>query len=268
MKGAGMEETTEMIRGAEAEETKIRLNKWLSASGVCSRREADKRIEAGEVLVDGVPAVPGQKVKPEQRIVFCGKEVGGRPKPVLLMVNKPRGIVCTSQKREKDNIVDFVGYPQRIYSVGRLDKESRGLILMTNQGELVNRILKESMFHEKEYLVWVDKPVTSEFVKRMSEGIYLPEFKRTTRKCRVRKESKNQFSIVLTQGWNRQIRRMCESCGYRVRDLQRIRIMNLRLGDLPEGKIRQVSREEYQRLMKELKHAGGRAENESGREDP
>lgn len=239
-------------------EEQTRLNKWLSASGVCSRREADRSIEAGEVFVDGKPAVCGQKVYPGQRVVFRGREVGTRPLPVLLMVNKPRGIVCTSQKKEKNNIVDFVRYPQRVYPVGRLDKESRGLILMTNQGDLVNQIMKGSMLHEKEYLVWVDRTVTSEFLQKMSQGIYLPEFERITRKCLVKKESKNLFSIVLTQGWNRQIRRMCEACGYRVRDLQRIRIMNLRLGDLPEGKTRPVSKEEYRELMRELKGAGGK----------
>lgn len=239
------------------QETEIRLNKWLSASGICSRREADRMIDQGEVLVDGVPAVRGQKITPEQHVVFRGKTVEASPQRVLLMVNKPRGIVCTAEKREKDNIVDFIHYPQRIYPVGRLDKDSRGLILMTNQGELVNKILKESMYHEKEYLVWVDKAITAEFVRKMAQGVYLPELGRTTRKCRVLKKSRMQFSIVLTQGWNRQIRRMCEACGYRVRDLQRIRIMNLELGDLPEGKYRQVTQTEYHRLLKELECTGG-----------
>lgn len=250
------------------QENEKRLNKLLSELGVCSRREADRRIEAGEVFVDGRSAVCGQKVHPGQQIIYKGQEVGEKPEPVLLMVNKPRGIVCTSQKKEKNNIVDFVHYPQRVYPVGRLDKESRGLILMTNQGDLVNRIMKESTYHEKEYLVWVDKTVTSEFVKKMSQGIYLPEFGRTTRTCRVKKESRNLFSIILTQGWNRQIRRMCEACGYRVRDLQRIRIMNLKLGDLAEGKVRRVSKEEYLGLMRELDCAGGKEQHESGRKDP
>ena len=240
------------------EENGIRLNKFLSASGICSRREADRSIEAGEVLVDGVVAQMGQRIFPDQEVIFRGKKVSERPAPVLLMVNKPKGIVCTAEKREKQNLVDFIHYPQRVYPVGRLDKDSRGLILMTNQGELVNQILKESMFHEKEYLVWVNRPVTAEFVRSMSEGIYLSEFDRTTRKCRVEKKSKNMFSITLTQGWNRQIRRMCEACGYRVMDLQRIRIMNLKLGDLPEGAFREVTEAEYQALIGQLKSAGGK----------
>lgn len=235
------------------EEMGIRLNKYLSDSGVCSRREADRLIAAGKVTVDGKTAEMGQRIFTGQQVVFCGKPVTDKPEPVLLMVNKPRGIVCTAEKREKDNIVDFLKYPQRIYPVGRLDKESHGLILMTNQGELVNQILKGSNYHEKEYIVRVDRPVDAEFIRHMSEGVYLPDLDRTTRRCKVRKLDRNSFSIVLTQGWNRQIRRMCEACGYRVRDLERIRIMNLRLGDLPEGKYRPLDDAEYRKLMDMLK---------------
>ena len=180
-----------------------------------------------------------------------------KPRPVLLMVNKPRGIVCTTQRRDRDNIVDFVRYPQRVYPVGRLDKESRGLILMTNQGELVNRILRGSERHEKEYLVQVDRPVTAEFLRKMASGLYLPDLDRTTRPCQVRRRGRNSFYIVLTQGWNRQIRRMCEACGYRVKDLQRIRIMNLLLGELPEGAYREVTEAEFAGLMRELEKTGG-----------
>ena len=175
--------------------------------------------------------------------------------------------MCTAQRSEKNNIVDFIHYPQRVYPVGRLDKESRGLILMTNQGELVNRILKGSNFHEKEYVVRVDRPITADFVKKMSGGIYLPDLDRTTRKCQVKKQSRDVFSIILTQGWNRQIRRMCEACGYRVRDLQRIRIMDLTLGDLPEGQYREAEPEEIRRLTEQLEKSGGNGSYESGRAD-
>lgn len=239
------------------EETGVRLNKFLSAAGICSRREADREIEAGRVLVDGRPAVAGQKVLPGQKVTFRGRNVEEKPRPVLLMVNKPRGIVCTTQRRDRDNIVDFVRYPQRVYPVGRLDKESRGLILMTNQGELVNRILRGSERHEKEYLVQVDRPVTAEFLRKMASGLYLPDLDRTTRPCQVRRRGRNSFYIVLTQGWNRQIRRMCEACGYRVKDLQRIRIMNLLLGELPEGAYREVTEAEFAGLMRELEKTGG-----------
>ncbi len=239
------------------EETGVRLNKFLSAAGICSRREADREIEAGRVLVDGRPAVAGQKVLPGQKVTLRGRTVEEKPRPVLLMVNKPRGIVCTTQRRDRDNIVDFVRYPQRVYPVGRLDKESRGLILMTNQGELVNRILRGSERHEKEYLVQVDRPVTAEFLRKMASGLYLPDLDRTTRPCQVRRRGRNGFSIVLTQGWNRQIRRMCEACGYRVKDLQRIRIMNLLLGELPEGAYREVTEAEFAGLMRELEKTGG-----------
>ena len=239
------------------EETGVRLNKFLSAAGICSRREADREIEAGRVLVDGRPAVAGQKVLPGQKVTFRGRTVEEKPRPVLLMVNKPRGIVCPTQRRDRDNIVDFVRYPQRVYPVGRLDKESRGLILMTNQGELVNRILRGSERHEKEYLVQVDRPVTAEFLRKMASGLYLPDLDRTTRPCQVRRRGRNSFYIVLTQGWNRQIRRMCEACGYRVKDLQRIRIMNLLLGELPEGAYREVTEAEFAGLMRELEKTGG-----------
>lgn len=239
------------------EETGVRLNKFLSASGICSRREADREIASGKVFVDGKAAVAGQKVLPGQKVTFRGKLVEEKPGPILLMVNKPRGIVCTTQRRDRDNIVDFVHYPQRVYPVGRLDKESRGLILMTNQGELVNRILRGSERHEKEYLVQVDRPVTADFLKKMAAGLYLPDLDRITRPCRVRGTGRDSFSIVLTQGWNRQIRRMCAVCGYQVKDLKRIRIMNLLLGELPEGAYREITETEFAGLMRELEKTGG-----------
>lgn len=234
------------------EDTGIRLNKYLSSSGVCSRREADRLIAGGEVYVDGVRALVGQRVMPGQRITCRGRLVEDSAQPVILLVNKPAGIVCTAQKRERQNIVDYIHYPQRIYPVGRLDKQSRGLILMTNQGEIVNRLLRAANYHEKEYVVQVHQPVTADFLRRMSEGVYLPQLEQTTRQCRVYKRDSRSFGIVLTQGLNRQIRRMCEELGYRVTDLQRIRIMNLTLGDLKEGAYRSITPEEQRVLTEAL----------------
>lgn len=234
------------------EEQGIRLNKFLSEAGVCSRREADRQVEAGKVLINGQVAVMGQKVMPCDCVEYCGKEVRGQEEPVLLLLNKPVGIVCTAEKREKHNIVDFVHYPTRLYPVGRLDKNSRGLILMTNQGDLVNRIMRGRNFHEKEYIVRVDRPISGSFIEGMGAGVYLPELDVTTRPCQVEKLSKFTFRIILTQGLNRQIRRMCQSFGYRVRDLNRVRIMNLELGNLQEGAYRQISGEEYKELLRLL----------------
>ena len=207
----------------------MRLNKFLSDAGVCSRRQADRYVEQGRILVDGEPAQMGQKV-------------------IVLAVNKPKGIVCTTEKREKDNIVDFIGYPERIYPVGRLDKDSEGLILMTNDGELMNEILKARNYHEKEYEVTINRPVTNVFLKQMSEGVEILDT--VTRPCKVKRTGVYTFRIILTQGLNRQIRRMCEACGYRVRELKRLRIMNIHLGSLPTGKYREITGEELSKLEK------------------
>ena len=238
----------------------IRLNKYLSEMGICSRREADRLIEAGKVLVDGQTAPMGMKITPDQKVVCDGKTVGmvenGRrkkPKPVLLMVNKPRGIVSTTSDKDRAmNIVELVKYPERVYPVGRLDKDSEGLILLTNQGDLVNKIMKASNGHEKEYVVTVDKPVTAKFIEKMSAGVYLDELDVTTREREVRATGKREFTIILTQGLNRQIRRMCQACGYRVHLLRRVRIMNIQLGGLKTGEYRKVTGEEYKRLIKLL----------------
>lgn len=235
-----------------------RLNKWLSRMGICSRREADRLIEAGKVQVDGQTAAMGQKVSPGQEIICDGKLVSqGKnraPRPVLLVVNKPRGIVCTTSDKDRaENIVEYLKYPERIYPVGRLDKDSEGLLLMTNQGDLVNKIMRGGNAHEKEYVVTVDRPVTEEFLKRMAEGVYLDELDTTTRPCKVSRVNEQTFTIILTQGLNRQIRRMCETCGCRVSRLKRIRIMNIKLGDLKTGAYRDVSREEYRELTGLLK---------------
>ena len=234
-------------------EDNIRLNKFLSDAGVCSRRAADKAIEAGEVLVNGKQAVMGQKITASDKVEFGGKLVSNiNKREVLIAYNKPAGIVCTAEKREKNNIVDHLNYPERIYPIGRLDKDSTGLILLTNQGDLVNKIMRAVNAHEKEYIVSVDKEITGDFIKKMSEGVYLDELEVTTRKCKVKKLSKYEFNIILTQGLNRQIRRMCQMLGYKVKTLKRIRIMNIELGDLKEDTYRDVNLEEITTLNKML----------------
>ncbi|MBO6127739.1 MAG: pseudouridine synthase [Pseudobutyrivibrio sp.] len=230
-------------------EDNIRLNKFLSDAGVCSRRAADKAIEAGEVLVNGKPAVMGQRISEGDKVEYAGKLVSNADKkPILLAYNKPAGIVCTAEKREKNNIIDHLNYPKRIYPIGRLDKDSTGLILLTNQGDLVNKIMRAVNVHEKEYVVSVDKEITGDFIKKMSDGVYLDELEVITRKCKVRKLSKYEFNIILTQGLNRQIRRMCQMLGYRVKTLKRVRIMNINLADLKEDTYRDVTAEELKVL--------------------
>lgn len=228
-----------------AEET--RLNRYLSEAGICSRREADRLIEAGKVLVDGAPAVMGMKINPGQSVLCDGKLVKGRENPVLLAVNKPRGIVCTTSEKDRaENIVQYLSYPVRIYPVGRLDKDSEGLLLMTNQGELVNAILRGRYGHEKEYQVTVDRPVTDEFLKHMRAGV--PILDTVTKPCAVTRTGSCSFQIILTQGLNRQIRRMCQALGYEVRTLKRLRIMNIKLGNLKTGEYREIRGEEQQEL--------------------
>ena len=228
----------------------IRLNKYMSDAGICSRRQADIFIQDGLVTVDGKVAVPGMKVTKNQDVRFQGKPVELIEELELIAFNKPRGIVCTAQKREKDNIIDFINYHTKIYPIGRLDKDSEGLILLTNDGEISNRIQKARYYHEKEYIVTVDKPVTIEFLYGMRNGV--PILNTVTRKCRVRKLSKNQCSIILTQGLNRQIRRMCEYFGYRVLNLKRVRIMDIELGKLKTGTYRKLTKNEINKLKKEL----------------
>ena len=234
-------------------EENIRLNKFLSDAGVCSRRAADKAIEAGEVFVNGKPAVMGQRIMTTDTVEYDGKLVSNdNKKEVLIAYNKPAGIVCTAEKREKNNIIDHLKYPERIYPIGRLDKDSTGLILLTNQGDLVNKIMRAVNAHEKEYIVSVDKEITGDFIKKMSGGVYLDELEVTTRKCKVKKLSKYEFNIVLTQGLNRQIRRMCQMLGYRVKTLKRVRIMNIELSDLKEDTYRDVTAEELKVLTSML----------------
>lgn len=230
----------------------IRINKYLSEAGICSRREADRQIERGIVTINGRAAAMGDKVSPGDVVMYGKKRVSMEEEVILLAVNKPSGIVCTSEKREKNNIVDYIDYPKRIYPIGRLDKSSHGLILMTNQGELANQIMRSRNYHEKEYIVKVNKDITEDFLQKMSGGVHLEELKATTRPCQVEKVGKRTFRIILTQGLNRQIRRMCEQFQYRVIDLKRVRIMNIRLGNLKEGTYRKVSGQEWKDLQEQL----------------
>lgn len=244
-----------------------RLNKWLSRMGLCSRREADRLIEAGKVLVDGHKAVVGQKVLPGQCIICEGKAVGegrnSKPAPVLLAVNKPKGIVCTTSDKDRaENIVEYLKYPERIYPVGRLDKDSEGLLLMTNQGDLVNKIMRGSNAHEKEYIVTVNREITAEFLDKMSGGVELKELGQVTRPCRTERVDEKTFSIVLTQGLNRQIRRMCKACGFEVQSLKRVRIMNICLGGLPKGAYRKINGAEYKELLNLLKDSSSLSRKE------
>lgn len=235
------------------EET-VRLNKFLSEKGICSRREADRLVDEGKVMVNGVCAVMGQKVSSADEIVVDGKKVSTKQvKPVLVAVNKPAGIVCTTARFEGEkNIVDMVKYPTRIYPIGRLDKESEGLILMTNLGDLANEISKASNSHEKEYVVTVNNQVTESFLDKMRRGMHLEELNADTMPCVCTKTGNREFHIILKQGLNRQIRRMCAACGYRVETLKRIRIMNIHLGNIPQGNFRNVTDAEFDKLIKDL----------------
>ena len=235
------------------EET-VRLNKFLSEKGICSRREADRLVDEGKVMVNGVCAVMGQKVSSADEIVVDGKKVSTKQvKPVLIAVNKPAGIVCTTARFEGEkNIVDMVKYPTRIYPIGRLDKESEGLILMTNLGDLANEISKASNSHEKEYVVTVNNQVTESFLDKMRRGMHLEELNADTMPCVCTKTGNREFHIILKQGLNRQIRRMCAACGYRVETLKRIRIMNIHLGNIPQGNFRNVTDAEFDKLIKDF----------------
>ncbi len=229
----------------------IRINKYLSQVGFCSRREADRLLEANRIQINGKIPELGTKVEEGDEVKVDGKIVGAqRDEKVYMIFNKPKGIVCTTDSGvEKDNIVDFINYPTRIYPIGRLDKMSEGLIFLTNDGEIVNKILRARHFHEKEYVVKVNKPITNIFLKAMRNGVEILDT--TTRPCEVEKINQNTFKIILTQGLNRQIRRMCEALDYRVIALKRIRIMHIRL-DLPVGKYRLFSDQELKELYRKI----------------
>jgi len=227
----------------------VRINKYLSEAGFCSRRKADKLVGEGKVYIDGELALVGSKVYKGQSVVCDGVELKKQDEFVLIAFNKPRGVVCTASKKDKDNIVDFIGYDKRIYPIGRLDKQSEGLILLTNNGDIVNGILKARNYHEKEYIVTVNKKISDEFLKGMSKGVVLEELNTVTRPCKVKKVNDNTFKIILTQGLNRQIRRMCEKFDLRVVKLKRVRIMNIRLGNLGLGAYRKLNKNELDELF-------------------
>ena len=228
----------------------MRINKYISDTGICSRRQADAWIAAGRVAVNGQVATLGTQVCGTDQVLLDGKPLAAKPADVYIALNKPVGITCTTERDVKDNIVDFVGHPERIFPIGRLDKDSEGLILLTNNGDIVNRVLRAENAHDKEYRVWVDKPVTDIFLKGLACGVKI--LGTVTRPCltkRVPELGHNAFSITLTQGLNRQIRRMCAVFGYKVRRLQRVRIMHIELGNLPKGRWRDLTTREVEELL-------------------
>ena len=232
----------------------IRLNKYIADCGYCSRREADRLIEAGKVLVNGKKAEMGLRITAEDVVEVEGKRLKREDETILLIFNKPPGITCTTSKEDETNVVDYIGYPKRIYPIGRLDKYSEGLLLLTNRGDLVNGIMRSRYGHEKEYVVTVDRPVDDAFLMKMSSGIYLKELDVTTRPCRCTKVARNKFRMVITQGLNRQIRRMCEEMGCRVTKLKRVRILDIELGDLPVGEYRKATEKEMRSVLERMDH--------------
>lgn len=232
---------------SDSNDNSLRLNKAISDTGHCSRREADKLIEQGRVSINGRKGVLGDRVSARDEIKVDGKPIRSGVKLVYLAFNKPRGVTCTTERHIKGNIVDYINHRERIFPIGRLDKDSEGLIFLTNDGDIVNKILRAGNNHEKEYVVTVNKPVTADFIKKMSNGI--PILDTVTQKCFVKQEGKNSFRIILTQGLNRQIRRMCEYLGYEVTKLKRLRIMNVGLEGLPTGKWRDLSGQELRTIQ-------------------
>jgi len=232
-----------------------RINKYLSEVGYCSRRRADRLIEEGKVTINGKVTEIGSKVQDNDKVEVEGQRIkkSTKQKKIYLAFNKPVGVVCTTDRRtEPDNIIDFIKYPIRIFPIGRLDKESEGLIFLTNDGDIVNKILRARNNHEKEYIVIVNRPINREFIKRMSNGVKILDT--TTKNCFVKQLDQRKFKIILTQGLNRQIRRMCDFLGYKVKSLKRVRIMNIKL-DLPIGKYREFTKEELLELNKSLENS-------------
>lgn len=238
------------IEEAKQDTVTLRLNKYLSDAGVCSRREADRLIADGKVLVNGKTAEMGMRVTENDMIICNGKKVSLEEELILLAFNKPEGIECTTDKRNKDNIIDYIGYPKKITYIGRLDKNSCGLLLMTNDGDLANRIAKSVNHHEKEYIVRVNKKISEDFIRKMENGVKILDT--ITRKCVVKRVDDYTFRIVLTQGLNRQIRRMCEALSYKVVYLERVRVMNILLGNLKRGSYRNVTPKEMEELLKDI----------------
>lgn len=230
----------------------MRLNKYLAGCGICSRREADRLIERGEVLVNGRTAEVGQTVSDADEIKVGNRTLEGRKEKRVLAFYKPMGIVCTEKDAHAEKTInDLIQFPVRVTYAGRLDKDSEGLLILTNDGGLIDAMMRGANGHEKEYLVRVDKEITSDFISKMAGGIYLPDLEVTTRKCKVEKTSKFTFRIILTQGLNRQIKRMCRACGYHVRGLKRIRVMNILLEQLKPGEYREILGKELQVLYKD-----------------
>lgn len=240
----------------------VRINKYIASLGVSSRREADRQVAAGKVLINGVTAVPGSRVMPGDKVMMDGVLLKKKPKKnIYIALNKPRGIVSTTDPAEKNNVIAFMNYPERIYPIGRLDKDSEGLLLLTNDGDIVNRILRARYGHEKEYLVRVDRDYDADFVRKMESGVKI--LGRMTLPCKLRPIDKNTFRITLTQGLNRQIRRMCEALGYEVVRLERIRIMNVTLGNLTPGSWRYLTIKEMKQVEELLLAAEEKADADS-----
>jgi 23S rRNA pseudouridine2604 synthase len=233
-----------------------RLNKYLAECGVCSRREADRLIECGEVIVNGVRAERGMQVGENDLVYLNAKMVKPESKRVVLAYNKPIGVTCTQKDRYAEKtIVDALNYPIRLTYAGRLDKDSEGLIIMTNDGDLIQNMMRGANRHEKEYIVKTDKEITQDFIDKMAGGVYLKELEQTTRECVVEKIGKYTFKIILTQGLNRQIRRMCEALGYKTKALRRVRIMNIKLGNLEIGQYREIEGEELETLYRSVQRS-------------
>ena len=228
----------------------IRLNKYIASSGLCSRREADTLIEKGKVTINGTVAVQGSKVMDEDVVEVSGRRITPEDSMVYIAFNKPLGVTCTTDNRDPSNIIDYIGFNERIFPIGRLDKNSSGLILLTNDGSIVNKLLRAENGHEKEYLVTVNRPYDKAFIKSMESGV--PVLGQLTLPCKITPAGDRTFKIILHQGLNRQIRRMCEYLGYRVTKLKRIRFMNIRLGDLENGKWRHLTAEEKKELLSNI----------------
>lgn len=242
------------------------LNKYISETGFCSRREADKYIEQLRVTINGVEATKGNRVKAGDVVQVDGETIGKKKRTAIYMaLNKPKGITCTTDLKDKTNIIDFVNYKSRVFPIGRLDKRSEGLIFLTNDGDIVNKILRAGNQHEKEYVVMVDNPITPEFIQKMRNGVRI--LGTVTQKCFVKQEGPNRFKIILVQGLNRQIRRMCEALGYNVTSLKRIRIMNITLNNLPPGKWRYFTPSEIETINEMVKHSSKTADGAEGMDE-
>lgn len=236
----------------KSEDSISRINKYLAHAGICSRRDADRLIEQGRVLVNGRLPVPGQQVSERDEITVNGKKVQGPGKKVVLAFYKPVGVTCTEKDAHAERIIaDLVRYPVRVTYAGRLDRDSEGLLLLTNDGDLIQGMMKGANCHEKEYVVKVDKEITPDFLKKMESGIYLKDLKIRTRECRTEQIGKYTFRIILTQGVNRQIRRMCAVCGWRVKEIKRVRVMSVTLGNLKPGEYTELSEQETERLYRD-----------------